>query len=959
MQFHKTEFSRVISVRNRSLKQLFAFMFTQHFIVTSLVIMTLSVTLSQVLLLQKAKAHSEEENARFVSATGTDQGDCKNRFRPCKSIGFAARRANKGDKVLVAMGQYEVSSDEELSYLISEINPVLGGFNTLDNYQQQSPDQFITTLTAVPKQYLQILHNKGFTVVQDAKGFGTSNINEALIESRIRASQQAQSAQASSECIDGVASGFSCRNVDLIGRVPISQISSTATRANDIWGHVDLNNMREYAILGIRNAVSVIDVTDPENPSVVGRVEGQSTIWRDIKVVQFYNEDIQQFQAYAISGADAVTEGLTILDLNNLPNEVTLIERDSIDGEASHNVYISNVNYTTNTALNNTRPFLHVMGGPSLGGSLRTFLIENPPSLLRAYNDQGANRQDYTHDASSLPISDARAQTDCGEDPGETCNVIIDFNENEMRLWDHTRSNSAIELSRSTYPNSDYVHSGWWTEDKQFVYVHDELDETTFRLNTTINIFDISDLRNPFLANTWTGPTRAVDHNGFVRGNKYYMANYERGLTILDISDPVNPVEAGFFDTVSGSDNAVFNGAWGAYPFLPSGIVLVSDIAGGLYILKDNTVKEGQDAVGFIETSITLQENTLANIRVQKQGQSAQTIDYEVLLLSANASDVEVKTGQLQWAVNDNDDQSIFLEILGDNIVEADEKFAVILNNPQGGSLHNGRSNAFITISGTAPRTGRISFETDELTLLENQDPVNVVVNRLSGSEQAISVNYVVQSVSANEQADFILTTLTEGQFSWPEGDITSRSIDINLINDDISESLETFRIVLSSDNQALLGQFSELEVNIKDDDSNQAPIVNAGSDIQVNTRQTVQLSAASATDEDETLSLLWEQISGTSVTLNSTTSLATSFVAPSQAGNIELRLTATDVFGVSTSDTISIGVVAPVVVSPPPTNIENSSGGGSMQLGLLLLLLPLMFARRFVLLKFSFSQHF
>ena len=27
------------------------------------------------------------------------------------------------------------------------------------------------------------------------------------------------------------------------------------------------------------------------------------------------------------------------------------------------------------------------------------------------------------------------------------------------------------------------------------------------------------------------------------------MSNYERGLTVLDISDPTAPVEAGFFDT--------------------------------------------------------------------------------------------------------------------------------------------------------------------------------------------------------------------------------------------------------------------------------------------------------------------------------------------------------------------------------------------------------------------------
>ena len=64
------------------------------------------------------------------------------------------------------------------------------------------------------------------------------------------------------------------------------------------------------------------------------------------------------------------------------------------------------------------------------------------------------------------------------------------------------------------------------------------------------------------------------------------MSNYERGLTILDITDPATPTEAGYFDTYTPSDNASFNGAWGVYPFLPSGNILVSDINSGLYVLS-------------------------------------------------------------------------------------------------------------------------------------------------------------------------------------------------------------------------------------------------------------------------------------------------------------------------------------------------------------------------------------
>jgi choice-of-anchor B domain-containing protein len=166
----------------------------------------------------------------------------------------------------------------------------------------------------------------------------------------------------------------------------------------------------------------------------------------------------------------------------------------------------------------------------------------------------------------------------------------------------------------------EYVHSGWWSEDKQYVFVHDELDEREFSLNTTLNIFDISNLRSPQLVATWRGPTRATDHNGFVRGNKYYMSNYERGVTVLDISDPTAPDEAGFFDTFGASNNASFNGVWGVYPYLPSGNILASDIQGGLYILSDDTLGAQDDAVGFAATTLLVEEGESVRLEVAKQG---------------------------------------------------------------------------------------------------------------------------------------------------------------------------------------------------------------------------------------------------------------------------------------------------------------------------------------------------
>ncbi|NNE32945.1 MAG: choice-of-anchor B family protein, partial [Winogradskyella sp.] len=79
---------------------------------------------------------------------------------------------------------------------------------------------------------------------------------------------------------------------------------------------------------------------------------------------------------------------------------------------------------------------------------------------------------------------------------------------------------------------------------------------------------------------------------GYVLGNEYYLANYRAGLRILDISNisasTNSMTETHFLDTFPTSNSANFNGTWSVYPYFPSENIIISDIEGGLFVVRKN-----------------------------------------------------------------------------------------------------------------------------------------------------------------------------------------------------------------------------------------------------------------------------------------------------------------------------------------------------------------------------------
>lgn len=862
-----------------------------------------SILLLLAIYSQDTTAHSEHDKARFVSNQGEDVGRCNNRARPCKSILYAAQHANKGDKILIGQGRYRVENDQELFYLLSKTLPVLGGFSRIDLFRAQNPGQYPTFISGVPRDFAEQLSEQGFTVIVDQKNPGEASF--AMGKEILDAQNQRQQNVA---CENGSADIYACSNVSLLSHIPLGDFPSNPSAANDIWGHYDLNTQKEYALIGLRNAIAAVDITNPEKPVVVGSIPGQSTVWRDIKVYQFYDHDMRMWRSYAYVTADGASDGLFIIDLTQLPEQFTLVEVDDTDRSA-HNVYISNVDYSLNIANSNEAPLVHVAGPNNVGGAFRSYSLDDPQSLVLKVDRDGAERSDYSHDLASLSIGDERANSDCTNSVAGQCRIMLDFNENELRIWDHTASDQITLLSANPYPNTSYTHSGWWSEDKQFVLVHDELDEQAFGLNTTINIFEISSLTQPQLVSTWSGPTRAIDHNGFVRGNRYYMSNYERGLTILDITNPAQPTEAGFFDTYPVSDSASFNGAWGVYPFLPSGNIIVSDINAGLFVLADSTSSQSPVTLGFEQASYTTEEGTSLTINVTKTGSGAASVGFETLQGAATDEDFVTQSGLLEWADGDSSSRSITLSVLADSDdAEVSENFFIRLFNPQNGASLAVPSLAQIDIDGMAD-AGTISANISRTRIRENQLSLDIEVSRMGGTSDVATVDYQFQGGSATAGSDYVAAA---GTLSWPEGDDTSRFVTLMLIDDEISERPENVNMQLANPTNAVLGSISRVRITIRDDDSNRSPIADAGRDIQANTRQRIVLQGVARDPEGEVAKVIWKQTAGSPVNLAKAEKYQVSFAAPANAGSLEFTFTATDEFGVSHSDSVNVDVIAP-----------------------------------------------
>ena len=379
---------------------------------------------------------------------------------------------------------------------------------------------------------------------------------------------------------DGTVAGFDCSEVDLVSFLPAREVGGgRGIMVSDIWGWVDPQTGREYAILGRFDGTSFIDVTDAGNPVYLGNLpltEGaMPNLWRDMKVYADHT---------FIVADNAGEHGMQVFDLTRL--------RDvgSPPVEFDEDVLYSDFHSAHNIVINEASGFAYVVGGSgggeTCGGALHMVDIRDPlnPTFAGCFADPDTGNNGsggYTHDAQCVIYEGPDADYAGRE-------VCFNASATKLGIGDVTDKENPTPISNAAYPNVAYSHQGWLTEDQRYFYLNDELDELSGGVTGTRTlVWDVADLDDPVLVREFVQDNEASDHNLYVHGDYMYQSNYVAGLRIFDISDPENPVPAGFFDTVGGSPDAPgFAGSFSNYPFFPSGNILVSSMREGLFVLR-------------------------------------------------------------------------------------------------------------------------------------------------------------------------------------------------------------------------------------------------------------------------------------------------------------------------------------------------------------------------------------
>lgn len=326
---------------------------------------------------------------------------------------------------------------------------------------------------------------------------------------------------------------------------------------NDIWGWV-ADNGTEYAIVGTVDNTRIYDLADPSTPREIATIPGSNTVWRDMK----------SFEDHVYVTADNSPDGLLVIDMSQV-SEGDSIRYQYLKPAVESSTGSHILGSCHNLYIDTDDGYCYLAGCGNQSEAMNKAIIFDlnqdkwNPTIVGVH---GGSNDEYAHD---LYVKD---------------NIMYssEIYEGALAIYDVTDKANIVLLGDA--PTSfDFTHNAWISDDGDYVFTTDE------RGNAFVDAYDISnfddiqrlDQFQP-LENAGQG---VVPHNAHYHEGYLVTSWYTEGVVITDVSRPSNMIKVGSYDTFFGNNGGT-NGCWGAYPYLPSGLVLANDRDNGLHVLR-------------------------------------------------------------------------------------------------------------------------------------------------------------------------------------------------------------------------------------------------------------------------------------------------------------------------------------------------------------------------------------
>lgn len=427
-------------------------------------------------------------------------------------------------------------------------------------------------------------------------------------------------------------------NMTLLDRYDVDSLPLSMGYAyNDCWGYADCDG-REYAILGSTRYMHFFDLADPAEIKEIAAIPGgNTTLWREMRT----------FGQRAYSVCDNCSEGMMIFDLSQLPAAVVKTNQINSFFQSAHTIFIDE-----------EAGWLYAAGTNTTNSGLIIFDLNADPDnpvQIASTNLPGG----YVHD---MYVRGKIGYCSHGN--------------NGFYVYDFSNPQTPVLLGTLTnYPQEGYNHSSWMSADGQYMVMCDETHNKSVKM---LDVSELSDIQvTDLFRSAMLGPqdTASIAHNPVIREHYAFISYYHDGVQVFDISDPNDVKKVAWYDTHLGNSNYNgFQGCWGVYAFLPSGLILGSDMNNGLYVFQldsifldplsvplypsaeiqlsgDGNLCEGQSVDLIADSSITsiewyldgeLMEQESPQIEVSEAGEYTASLHDEYCTTQADPVEIQV-----------------------------------------------------------------------------------------------------------------------------------------------------------------------------------------------------------------------------------------------------------------------------------------------------------------------------